>query len=205
MTYLFKLEAFLDALFFPIWVVMALLGVGILAYHAGKRLLAPQGPAGDQGDGASKSRLPARLLKCACGLVVVYVLALLVTVHVIHKQLVARFQHAGDGGILGLQATFDEHELDLAADDATELYEWIKKSSSVKAHHSHPVHEMRLAFITSNGPDEYVYRLGRDSDVEDEFWLDDVSCAGCRDGGRHVQQFRSRELSAYLRSLQGQP
>jgi hypothetical protein len=204
MTYLFKLEAFLDALFFSIWVVMALLGVCIVAYRGGQRLTAPRGSAGDQGEGAPRARLPARLLKCAGALVVVYVVAVLVTAHLTHQRLVARFQHAGDGGILGLQTTSDEHELALAADDATKLYEWIRKSRSVKAHHSHPVQEMRLAFITSDEPDEYVYRLGRDSDVEDEFWLVDVSCAGCSDAGRDVKQFRSRELSAYLRSLRGQ-
>lgn len=66
----------------------------------------------------------------------------------------------------------------------------IDRAHSVAAHHSSP---QNLIFISFNSED-HEYALGHHSSVENEYWLSDET------QNLHLKQFRSLELSEWLRS-----
>jgi len=73
----------------------------------------------------------------------------------------------------------------------------LQESRKVSAHHSHPMTGIRLTI----GEDKYRYSIAADSDRENEFWIQDLSCDNC-DERRPIAQVASKGLSEYLRSLQ---
>jgi hypothetical protein len=78
------------------------------------------------------------------------------------------------------------------------LLSLICQGRKVSAHHTHPVDKLEL-FLPAAG---YSYSLGKDSEVEDEFWFDWVSYLGSDPSISTittVRHFRSPELTAWLK------
>jgi len=83
-----------------------------------------------------------------------------------------------------------------------ELFSIIKRGQKVSAHHSQSVDRIKLILPRAG----YTYSLGKDSEVKDEFWFDWVSYSGSDPNVsliRTVRQFRSSELSAWLKQNVG--
>ncbi|MCH8241672.1 MAG: hypothetical protein IH897_03550 [Planctomycetes bacterium] len=73
----------------------------------------------------------------------------------------------------------------------------LRESRKVSAHHSHPMTEIQLTV----GDHGYRYSIGPDSDHENEFWIEDLSC-NYDEGGTTIAQVKSRSLVEYLCRLQ---
>jgi hypothetical protein len=88
---------------------------------------------------------------------------------------------------------FGEGERKIPIDDLDEVTMFrttIINSEDISAHHTYSIDEIRFFF-----PDEAsnIYRLGRDSENEGEFWL---TAAG-RLGSIYLKQFRSEPLGEF--------
>ena len=73
----------------------------------------------------------------------------------------------------------------------------LQESRRVSAHHSYPMTEIQLTV----GDHGYRYSIAPDSDHENEFWIEDLSC-NYDEGGTTIAQVKSRSLVEYLCRLQ---
>ena len=74
--------------------------------------------------------------------------------------------------------------------DVSAFLKLLASGEGVWGHHSHPVDATIITFVA----DGKVYKLGRDSDHLQEFWL-----SGGQDPEWHLRQFNSPALDAWLR------
>lgn len=79
---------------------------------------------------------------------------------------------------------------------STEFLQIIAEAPKVKAHHSHSLPLLSFDVSDLSLGKTHWYRVGRDSEHENEFWLDEIT--EDREFGQPMHQFQSKELTSFL-------
>jgi hypothetical protein len=77
------------------------------------------------------------------------------------------------------------------------LFKQLQRVEAVPAHHSHPTDSFEVKF--EGDGHEYRYRLGRDSDRTNEYWMFETTRAGTQ--GREIGRVQSTQLGPMLEQL----
>jgi hypothetical protein len=146
-----------------------------------------------------RERLRKRLIGVVLAATFLYLLSTAGTFFVFLGSANARFDSLAGQGLTKLTITTKEGTSEVTeAASVRELLTLLRTEPQVGAHHSHPVNKYQLTFPEVG----YVYSLGLDSDVPDEYWLHWDSYPGFRTKVEHIIPLRQVRSAAVTRWLQ---